>query len=306
MPLEISGLSLRYGTKWALRDIDLSLSEGQVVGLCGQSGSGKTSLLKAVAGLGPAPSGSITGAPAKAMYYDGCDLPKTGLFRRPPNQSRGETAREKLEEVLRSGSKLRLLDEPFRHGGAPESKTEIRRSAPGGFTMIASNSFEDLADVADEIVVLAKGYVVRRGTPREVYEDPQNVCTAAATGANNLIEARRLTSTNADMPEFQTIEGGHRIFAKAVEKHRLGAINQNVVLSIRPEHIMMSMGASFPEDNLLKAVVTEIMFQGPCTTIWFDAGGLRLSSKVFRVVGLSAGDECMLGLPPDRISILKD
>ncbi|HQX57370.1 MAG TPA: TOBE domain-containing protein, partial [Pyrinomonadaceae bacterium] len=100
--------------------------------------------------------------------------------------------------------------------------------------------------------------------------------------------------------------GEHRIFAQPTEKRRIGAINQTVTLAIRPEHISITFGASFPEDNLLKAVVTGIRFLGDTTLIDLDANGLRLSARVFRVVGLNIGEECMIGMPPHRILVLKD
>ncbi|MGE3465715.1 MAG: TOBE domain-containing protein, partial [Pyrinomonadaceae bacterium] len=60
------------------------------------------------------------------------------------------------------------------------------------------------------------------------------------------------------------------------------------------------------EDNLLKGTVTAIKFRGSTSLIEFDVGGLKLNTRVFKVVGLNIGDECMLGLPPHRILILKD
>ncbi|MFN2412384.1 MAG: TOBE domain-containing protein [Pyrinomonadaceae bacterium] len=36
-------------------------------------------------------------------------------------------------------------------------------------------------------------------------------------------------------------------------------------LAIRPEHISISFGASFPADNLLRANVIEARFRGPTT-----------------------------------------
>ena len=42
-----------------------------------------------------------------------------------------------------------------------------------------------------------------------------------------------------------------------MEKSLLGAITNNITLAIRPEHISISFGASFPEDNLLKAEITK-------------------------------------------------
>ncbi len=57
--LEVCGVSLRRSGTLVLRDIDLEMHEGQSVSLCGASGSGKTSFLRAVAGLDPVCRGMI-------------------------------------------------------------------------------------------------------------------------------------------------------------------------------------------------------------------------------------------------------
>ena len=44
--LECRGLSKNYGSVQALRNIDLSLESGRIVGLVGPNGSGKTTLIK--------------------------------------------------------------------------------------------------------------------------------------------------------------------------------------------------------------------------------------------------------------------
>ena len=58
--LEVQGVTKRYGSKKALDGIDLSLSQGKIVGLLGPNGSGKTTLMKLAAGLLTQDSGSIT------------------------------------------------------------------------------------------------------------------------------------------------------------------------------------------------------------------------------------------------------
>ena len=42
--LELRGLSVSYGARAAVRDVSLSVSAGQTVGLAGESGSGKTTV----------------------------------------------------------------------------------------------------------------------------------------------------------------------------------------------------------------------------------------------------------------------
>ena len=96
------------------------------------------------------------------------------------------------------------------------------------------------------------------------------------------------------------------MLAGKTNKARLGALNRNLRLAIRPEHISIAFGASFPDDNLIKAVVTRVKFLGPSTLVSLDAGGLELEALVMRLVGLEPRGECMLGLPPDRIMVFAE
>ncbi len=96
------------------------------------------------------------------------------------------------------------------------------------------------------------------------------------------------------------------IFAQNVEKRKLGAITENLTLAIRPEQVSMTTVSSHAEDNLLRAVVTQIKFRGSTSLIEFDAEGLKLQTRVMKVGNIKVGDKCMLGLPPHRITILKN
>ena len=58
--LEVQGLTVRYGQLTALRDVSLSLAEGETLFVTGPNGAGKSTLLKAIAGVVVAAAGRIS------------------------------------------------------------------------------------------------------------------------------------------------------------------------------------------------------------------------------------------------------
>ena len=64
--LKIVDLKLNYGPITALKGVDLTVPEGQIVAILGANGAGKTSLLKTVSGLLKPASGEI--------IYDGANI----------------------------------------------------------------------------------------------------------------------------------------------------------------------------------------------------------------------------------------
>jgi branched-chain amino acid transport system ATP-binding protein len=65
--LEVEGLSLAYGQHQALDNVALRVGRGEIVCMLGANGAGKTSLLKAIAGLLPT-------APGKRVRLGGADI----------------------------------------------------------------------------------------------------------------------------------------------------------------------------------------------------------------------------------------
>jgi ABC-2 type transport system ATP-binding protein len=66
--IAIAGLSHRYGERQALAGIDLEIGQGEIFGLLGPNGGGKTTLFKVLATLTPPQTGTVTifGADAAA------------------------------------------------------------------------------------------------------------------------------------------------------------------------------------------------------------------------------------------------
>jgi ABC-2 type transport system ATP-binding protein len=55
----LRGVGKRYGRRHALRQVDLTISAGEIVGFIGPNGAGKTTLIKLMAGLSRASEGEI-------------------------------------------------------------------------------------------------------------------------------------------------------------------------------------------------------------------------------------------------------
>jgi branched-chain amino acid transport system ATP-binding protein len=57
--LEVRGLHTAYGSAQVLHGVDLDVSRGEVVGLLGRNGMGKTTLVRAIMGIVPSRAGTI-------------------------------------------------------------------------------------------------------------------------------------------------------------------------------------------------------------------------------------------------------
>ena len=323
MSLKVEKLSKRYEQNWVLKDVSFEANEGEILGIFGVTGAGKSTLIRVLSGSESCNGGTIH-HDSNDVTLLSCDernfhFPKltndsfwTTLFKteKKSQLADGEGQVLALEESLNNAESVLLLDDSFcymdrllRYENYKKLKDSVRQK--NLTVIVATNDFGEAMTLCDRVVVLDRGEVLQIGTPHEVYLNPLSAKVAYISGRNNLIEARRLTSNKTETPEFQTIKGEHRLFTAKPDKSKFAPINQNNILTIRPEHISISFGASFPEDNLLKAKITDVRFQGATTLVVLDANGLTLEALVLRLVGLNIGEECVVGLPPDRISVFK-
>ena len=77
--LDVSDLAVAYGDMTVLRDVDLTVPEGDVVSVVGANGAGKTTLLKTVAGVKIPAAGRISFRGEDISEHEPHELIKQGL-----------------------------------------------------------------------------------------------------------------------------------------------------------------------------------------------------------------------------------
>ncbi len=94
--LSVRRLSKRFGSFWALREVDVDIRDGEVVTLFGPNGAGKTTLMRIVAGLGKATGGEIRLSGMVAQANDIAARRLLGFVSHQPLLYPDLTARENL------------------------------------------------------------------------------------------------------------------------------------------------------------------------------------------------------------------
>lgn len=163
--IEVRSLDCHFGTRAALKGIDLVVATGQVHGLLGPTGAGKTSLLRVLAGR-LAPSAGTARVPARVTLVT--EQEPDGLS---PIEARLEPAtrrRVALARAVAGAPDLLLVDEPaagFDVETAAAMRTLARHHAvAGGAVVWATRRLDLLLDLADGVTLLAAGRVRYSGT----------------------------------------------------------------------------------------------------------------------------------------------
>ena len=205
--LEARGLVKRFGSREALRDVSLSASEGEIVGVIGPNGAGKTTLLSILAGILEADEGTISRAPAEigwvpqqpAVYsrlsvaenlrlfarLEGCPdvegivnrmLALADLRDRARSQvgelSGGNRQRVNVAIGLVGSPTVLLLDEPSA-ALDPRQRERLwefvlRLAAEGTTVIYATHNIQEAERHAHRLLVLADGELLFTGSPRDL------------------------------------------------------------------------------------------------------------------------------------------
>ena len=208
--IEITDLSVQYGSKLILQNINLSLADGEIVTIVGPNGSGKTTLFKAIIGTVPINTGTLKIRPNLKIGYVPQQLiidktlpitverflkvaQKTNmktlanamnlvgtedlLTFQMNNLSGGELQRVLLARALIAQPDVLLLDEATRGLDQPGVATFYRmvdgiRKNTNCAVLMISHDLHVVMGASDRVICL-NGHICCEGAPNSVASSPE-------------------------------------------------------------------------------------------------------------------------------------
>jgi len=159
-----------------------------------------------------------------------------GYEKRYPHElSGGQQQRVALARALTRRPVVILLDEPFSNLDADlrvHMRYEVKRiiKEAGATAIFVSHDQKDALAISDKIVVMHKGVVQQKGTPREIYQYPENRFVATFVGQSNILEGKIGTDEASVVTDLGIIPCSHTHGLQTGEK---------VYISIRPDGLEM-------------------------------------------------------------------
>ncbi|MEU4048473.1 ATP-binding cassette domain-containing protein [Streptomyces olivaceus] len=279
--LRLNGLGRRYGVRglWVLRGVELDVAPGTLVRVEGTNGTGKSTLLRLLAGIDAPTEGRVTGRPRTAYVPERFPpaLPFTalqylthlgsvhGLPRRSAARaagewlerlgageyagtplarlSKGSSQKVAVAQALLAEPELLVLDEAWA-GLDAEARGELERAvaertAAGGAVVFVDHDPRRLADAPDAVYAVRDGALHRRTAPAGFPDGPHVVVRVRGPSDAALPAGVRRTAVRAE----ETGPGCHTLAVPASHSDVL----LRTLLTARPPWHVVSVHA--PEDR---------------------------------------------------------
>lgn len=209
------------------------------------------------------------------------------------NLSGGQQQRVAIARAIANNPRVLLLDEPLAALDLKlrkDMQNELKKIQQQlGITFIfVTHDQEEALSMSDRVVVMDNGKIQQIGTPKDIYNEPNNAFVADFIGESNILDGIMRKDYVAEFSGqvFPCLDAGFEV-------------NENVDVVVRPEDVDIVP----VEKGMLSGTVTSVTFLGVHYEIIVDIGGFKWmiqttdEHKVDEKVGLF--------IEPDAIHIMK-
>ena len=185
-----------------------------------------------------------------------------------------------MTEALAPNPQLLLLDEPFAAIDA-KIRTELRSwlkdmiEKLGITSIFVTHDQDEAIEVADEIIITNRGRIEQKGTPLEVYQNPDTAFTAGFFGQTSVIDDYQVFN------HFEEVPGGEKAivrpeFVKVTKKNeeqkykssategiveRVAFRGSSLELKVRVGNTILSARRSLDEEPVREGEVVDVFVQ---------------------------------------------
>src|SRR5215469_4499874 len=228
------------------------------------------------------------------------------LDRKPKELSGGERQRVALGRAIVREPQVFLMDEPLSNIDAKlrvEMRAEIIKLQRrlGVTTFYVTHDQVEALSMGDRIVVMSKGKVQQVGTPKELYQDPNNLFVAGFIGSPSMNFIR------VQVTEKGTLTAGQN-FSVALPAQLAAAVRskelREVILGVRPEHLVIERNPESGTRNVIKGTVEVVEPQGATTILQINIGQeKKIIAQINEQWGREAGENLTLTVASDLIHL---
>ena len=337
-PLVVAGLRLDFGSLRAVDDVSFELERGSILCLLGASGSGKSSVLRLIAGLERPTSGQILidGRPVAddkvfveperrrvgLVFQDFALFPHLTVRGNVAFGLRGRSAAEIERTVTTLLTDVGLVDRadgyPHMLSGGERQRVALARAlAPGPQILLMDEPFSSLdARLRDEVREQTIDLLRRRGTTTILVTHDPSEAMRVADRVGVLTHGRlEQFGTAADLyrrpcsPQMACSFGAVNTMAATVDGGALrtplgdfrappSAEHGPAIVCIRPQHVVLQA-----DGDGVRATVTGVTCIGDVTEVQLRVADLRLVARVADQTGFAVGDDPRVLVDPSRLFV---
>ncbi len=224
-----------------------------------------------------------------------------GYENRYPNElSGGQQQRVALARALTRRPVVVLLDEPFSNLDADlrvHMRVEVKRiiKEAGATAVFVSHDQKDALAISDRIVVMHEGDIQQTGTPKEIYQYPDNKFVATFVGQSNILEGKMGKDEQSVITALGVIPCNHTHSLKAGEE---------VYISIRPDSLEMD------EDGQIEGRINESIYTGESSDAMVDVTlengrKMNLLTHIHPEEDVKVGDMVRFKVLPHFVAVIR-